>query len=108
MVRVVFVQESGDRQVVEADEGVSLMEAAIRNGVAGIEADCGGACSCGTCHVHIPGAWQAMLPQPLEDEEAMLELVAPEKGDSRLSCQVKIFAELDGIEVIVPAVQSAI
>lgn len=102
-LRVSFAQADGTTQVVEADEGMSLMEAALANGVGGLPADCGGACSCATCHVYFSPEWYERLPSVAEDEEAMMEVVDDPYPTSRLSCQIRLSRDLDGIEVVVPA-----
>ena len=85
-------------KIDDAEIGASLMEAARTAGVAGIIAECGGACSCATCHVYIDEAWMAEVGQPDEVEEEMLDMVDEiRQPTSRLSCQIKLTAELDGL-----------
>jgi 2Fe-2S ferredoxin len=105
LAKVHFIEPSGNEKIVDAPEGWSLMEAAIQNGVSGILADCGGACSCGTCHVFVDPDWVGRLPAPDVNEEAMLEFVVDPEPNSRLSCQVKIDAACDGIVVRIPKSQ---
>ncbi len=78
------------------------MQAAVRNGVAGIDGDCGGQCACATCHVYIEAPWAALLPPMGENEDTMLELANERRDSSRLACQLKLVAALDGIEVHTP------
>lgn len=79
------------------------MRAAVRSGIAGIAAECGGACSCGTCHVHVSATWRARLPEPDDEEQSMLDFVeAPRTEDSRLSCQLFVTEALDGLVLTVP------
>jgi len=102
MPKVVFTEPGGARRTVDAPPGITLMEAARRHGVAGIVAQCGGACACATCHVYVDPKWLARL-EPREDmEEGMLEAAWEPRGNSRLSCQIHITADLDGLEVTVP------
>ena len=105
MVAVTFVQPDGSRQTVEAKTGTSLMEAAVDNDVAGIVAECGGACSCATCHVYVDAAWVAKLPPPDAQEDGMLDCVLERTKQSRLSCQIEIGPLLDGLLVEVPDAQ---
>ena len=84
------------------DEGVSLMEVAKAHGVEGIFGDCGGGCSCATCHVYVAEAWMAKVGQPDDIEFGMLDMVSDvQRDNSRLSCQLKMASDLDGIEVTV-------
>lgn len=103
MVLVKFRLNNGEEQEVEGEAGLSLMEVATRNGVDGILADCGGACSCATCHVYVSEAWIDRLPAKSATEADMLECVEEPRDTSRLSCQVTLTADLDGLEVEVPA-----
>ncbi len=83
------------------DEGLSLMEVAKAGGVEGIFGDCGGGCSCATCHVYVAAEWMEKVGQPDDIEMEMLDMAAEPQANSRLSCQIKMSAELDGIEVTV-------
>ena len=105
MVTVVFKKEGKDDRVVEAEAGLSVMEAAIANDIGEILADCGGALSCATCHVHIAKEWMEKVGKPSENEEAMLEMAIDADARSRLSCQLKLTDELDGLEIILPESQ---
>lgn len=105
MPRVVFIEPSGARREVDAPLGVSLMEVARQHGIAGIVAQCGGACACSTCHVYVAPEWLDRLEPAEEMEEGMLELAFEPRANSRLSCQIHISAALDGLEVTVPAEQ---
>jgi 2Fe-2S ferredoxin len=102
MPRVTFLQADGRKSEVEAIAGDSLMETAIDNDIDGIIAECGGACSCATCHVYVDEAWLDRLrpPEPLED--GMLDCVLDRRPNSRLSCQIRLSDDLDGIMVRVP------
>lgn len=102
-------REPGNREThreVEAKTGQSLMKAALQNDVDGIAADCGGSMTCATCHVYVRERWAAQLPPPAPEELAFLDFVADErKPNSRLSCQIELTPELDGIEVDLPSRQ---
>jgi len=107
MPKINYVLAGGERREIEAAPGASIMETAIKNNVRGIDAECGGCLSCATCHVYVDEAWLAKLPAREADETDMLGFVAAEqKPTSRLSCQLKVDASLDGIVVRVPERQS--
>jgi 2Fe-2S ferredoxin len=105
MPKVVFIQPDGKEQVVEIAPGWSVMEGAVKNRVPGIEADCGGACACATCHVYVDPAWVAALPPKAEMEEAMLDFAVGAAPNSRLSCQLRMTSAMDGLVVRVPVSQ---
>ena len=105
MAKITYIQPDGASQTVSAEPGVTVMEAAKLNSVPGIEAECGGACACATCHVYVDPAWTAKVGKPAEMEEDMLDFAFDVKEESRLSCQIKVTAELDGLVVRVPARQ---
>jgi 2Fe-2S ferredoxin len=105
MPKVVFIEPSGERREISAPVGLSLMEAARQNGVDGILAQCGGACACATCHVYVAPAWLGKLRPRDEMEEGMLENAWHPRENSRLSCQIPLTADLDGLEVTVPEQQ---
>lgn len=101
MPRVIFHDVSGKQLEAEVAVGNTVMEAALDNNVAGILAECGGACACATCHAYVADAWIARL-KPMEDmEDAMLDTAADRRPASRLLCQIEITPELDGLEVFV-------
>lgn len=102
-LKVTVIDVDGEtRTFDDVEEGVSLMELAKQNGVAGIMGDCGGGCACATCHVYVDQAWWDKVGEPDDIEFAMLDMVADVmKDNSRLGCQVKMSSELDGIEVTV-------
>ncbi len=102
MHKISFVEHNGTRRDVQAEDGLSLMEVAVANLIPGIDADCGGACACATCHIHIDQSWLARL-QPMADlERSMLELAAGGNANSRLACQIRLSAQLDGLVVHTP------
>ena len=105
MARLVFRQADGRAVEVAAKPGMSVMEAAVQAGVEGIIGECGGTMSCATCHVYVEEGWQDAAGTPSDFEEAMLDATdAPRLGCSRLSCQLEMAPQIDGIVVRVPAV----
>lgn len=106
MISIRFVNADQSVQVIEAEPGQSLMKAAVDANIHGIEADCGGSLTCATCHVMIGAPWAAMLSPPIPDETDMLDFASSPVGpDSRLSCQVRLTPDMDGMEVRLPATQ---
>ena len=105
MAKITFIQPDGSQQVVDATPGVTVMEAARLNRVAGIEAECGGACSCATCHVYVDAAWTGKAGTAAAMEEDMLDFAFDVRPESRLSCQIKVTAQLDGLVLRVPGKQ---
>ena len=105
MAKITFVQKDGTSQIVEANVGMSVMEAAVKNAVPGIDADCGGACACATCHVYVDPQWQEITGERNELEADMLDFAFEVKENSRLSCQLKVSDALDGLVVQVPEKQ---
>lgn len=105
MPKVTFIQPDGNQQTVDAKVGLTVMEAAKLNLVPGIEAECGGACACATCHVYVTDEWREKVGGPSEMEEDMLDFAFDVQETSRLSCQIKVTDELDGLTVRVPEKQ---
>ena len=97
MPKIVYIEPEGDRVEVVVEEGHSVMEGAIMNGVEGIEAECGGACSCATCHCYVNEDWWDKLPEMDVIEDSMLEAAAERRENSRLTCQIPVTEELDGL-----------
>lgn len=106
MAKITFVTFDGSPMEVEAENGSTVMEAAIRNAVPGIDAECGGACACATCHVYVDEEWTDETGRPEAMEEDMLDFAYDVRPNSRLSCQIKVRNELDGLVVHVPARQA--
>ncbi len=102
MPHITYVETDGTRHETEAEVGSTVMETAIMNGVPGIVAECGGACTCATCHVYVDEAWTETVGGPSMMEEDMLDFAYAVKPTSRLSCQIKVKDELDGLVVHVP------
>ncbi len=106
MARITYIEFSGTQHEVEVANGLTVMEGARDNGIPGIEADCGGACACSTCHVYIDPAWVDRLPAKDSMEEDMLDFAwNPDPARSRLTCQLKVTADLDGLVVHMPEKQ---
>ena len=105
MAKIIYIEDSGARREIEVAEGLSVMEGAVKNMVPGIDADCGGACACGTCQVYIDAAWLDRLPPREAMENDMIEFANDVKPNSRLSCQLKVTAALDGLIVTTPPQQ---
>ncbi|CAG1004151.1 MAG: (2Fe-2S)-binding protein [Rhizobiaceae bacterium] len=102
MAKITFIASDGTTYNVEAENGSTVMENAIRNAVPGIEAECGGACACATCHVYVDEAWTDVVGEPEAMEEDMLDFAYDVRPNSRLSCQIKVRDALDGLVVRVP------
>ncbi|MEL6372779.1 MAG: 2Fe-2S iron-sulfur cluster-binding protein [Pseudomonadota bacterium] len=105
MAKITFVQPDGSEQTFEGQTGMTVMEVARKNLVDGVEAECGGACACATCHVYVDAAWTEKVGGPNDTEEDMLDFAFDVRDESRLSCQVKVTDELDGLRVAIPEKQ---
>ena len=105
MPKITYIEYDGRDHVVEVKAGLSVMEGAIRNSVPGIDADCGGACACATCHVYVDEAWREVTGKPSAMEESMLDFAEEVEPNSRLSCQIRVSDALDGLIVRLPANQ---
>lgn len=106
MAKINFIDHSGETRSVDAEVGSTVMEVAIRNSIPGIEAECGGACACATCHVYVEESWRETVGAPTPMEEDMLDFGYDIKPNSRLSCQIKVTDALDGLVVITPERQA--
>ncbi|MDJ0905867.1 MAG: 2Fe-2S iron-sulfur cluster-binding protein [Woeseiaceae bacterium] len=99
MPKVIFIESNGTRHEVEVESGYSVMEAAINNDIDGIVAECGGACACATCHSYVDEAWLDSMP-PMDDmEDSMLDAAFERKDNSRLTCQIEVKDEFDGLVI---------
>jgi len=105
MPKITFVEHDGTVRTVEAELGSTVMETALRNDIGGIVAECGGGCTCATCLVHVDEKWFARVGPPSEEENQMLDTAFEVKETSRLSCQIKVTEELDGLVVHTPSYQ---
>ncbi len=106
MAKITYIDSSGAARTAEGEIGSTVMETAIKNGVPGIEAECGGACSCSTCHVYVNEAWRQATGEPSPMEEDMLDFAFDVRPNSRLSCQIKVTEALDGLTVTTPERQA--
>jgi ferredoxin, 2Fe-2S len=106
MVKVTYIEHGGTVHTVDGQEGQTVMETAIKHAVPGIVAECGGACSCATCHVYVDDAWKEKTGSPSGIEEDMLDFAFDVRSNSRLSCQIRLKAELDGLVVRIPEHQN--
>ena len=105
MPKITFIQHNGTEQTVDGLPGMSVMETAVKNMVPGIDADCGGACACATCHVYVDEAFAAETGRPSAMEESMLDFADNVQPNSRLSCQIRVTDDLDGLIVRLPESQ---
>jgi 2Fe-2S ferredoxin len=105
MAKITYVEFSGKEHVVDVKPGLSVMEGAVKNNIPGIDADCGGACACATCHVYVDEAWKDKTGSQSAMEESMLDFAENVEPTSRLSCQIKVSDELDGLIVRMPQSQ---
>src|ERR1700723_1151252 len=106
MPKITFIKSDGAQLVIDAKEGLTLMQAGIDGGISGIVAECGGCCQCATCHVYVEPEWQGRLRPVTEAEDVMLDNTVCERlPGSRLSCEIKVTPDLDGLIVRLPARQ---
>jgi 2Fe-2S ferredoxin len=105
MAKITYIEFDGTPHVADVEPGMSVMEGAINNNIPGIEAECGGACSCATCHVYVDPAWVEATGSAKHLEEDMLECAMDLQDNSRLSCQIEVSDELDGLIVRMPELQ---
>ncbi|MBD9562276.1 MULTISPECIES: 2Fe-2S iron-sulfur cluster-binding protein [unclassified Pseudomonas] len=105
MARITFIEHNGKRIEVEAQSGDSLMKVALANGVEGLTAECGGCLSCATCHAYVDDDWVDRIPSPTDEELVMVECAVDARPNSRLTCQVVVSDDMDGLVVHLPASQ---
>ncbi|MEM8616318.1 MAG: 2Fe-2S iron-sulfur cluster-binding protein [Pseudomonadota bacterium] len=105
MAKIIFVDHGGEERPVEATNGETIMEAAIKNSIPGIDADCGGACACATCHVYVDDAFMDKVGPPEDMEQSMLDFAENVQANSRLSCQITVSENVDGMRVATPESQ---
>ena len=106
MPKITYIEHSGKSHVVEVPNELSVMEGAVQNNIPGITADCGGACACATCHVYVDEKWFDKLKTKDEAEQDMLDMAFEPNKFSRLSCQISVSDELDGLAVKIPSKQA--
>ena len=106
MVKITYIEFNGREHVVDVEVGMTVMEGARDNNIPGIEADCGGACACSTCHVYVDPNWVGKIPEKEDMEEDMLDFAySPDENLSRLTCQLQVTEEIDGLIVRMPEKQ---
>lgn len=105
MAKITYIEHNGTEHVIDAKPGMTVMEGAVKNMVPGIDAECGGACACATCHVYVDEAWMDVVGRPEEMEEDMLDFGFDVRENSRLSCQITVTDELEGLVVRIPEQQ---
>ena len=106
MPKITYINKDGSSKTIEVDKGLSVMEGAIQNDIPGIDADCGGSMACATCHVYVEEKWFNKIPKAEDAEEDMIDMAFEPKKNSRLSCQIIVSDELDGLIVTTPEKQS--
>ena len=106
MPKITYKDNQGNSKTIEVEKGLSVMEGAIQNNIPGIDADCGGSMACATCHVYVEEKWLDKLPKAEEGETDMIDMAFEPKKNSRLSCQLIVSDELDGLTITTPAKQS--
>ena len=106
MPKIIYKDNQGNSKTIEVEKGLSVMEGAIQNNIPGIDADCGGSMACATCHVYVEEKWLNKLPNAEEGEVDMIDMAFEPKKNSRLSCQLIVTDEMDGLEVTTPEKQS--
>lgn len=105
MAKIIYVDHEGTERAIEATNGESVMEVAIKNSIPGIDADCGGACACATCHVYVDQAFMDKVGEADDMEQSMLDFAENVQANSRLSCQISVTDALDGLKVTTPESQ---
>ena len=105
MPKITYIDSSGTERTVEGKNGMTVMETAIKHNIPDIDADCGGACACATCHVYVDAAWESKTGEKSAMEESMLDFAENVETNSRLSCQIKVTDDLDGLVVRLPESQ---
>ena len=106
MPKITYIDKQGSSKTIDVEKGLSVMEGAIQNDIPGIDADCGGSMACATCHVYVEDKWLDKIPEAEEAEVDMIDMAFEPKKNSRLSCQILITDELDGLTVTTPEKQS--
>jgi len=106
MPKITYIDSSGNRKTIEVEKGLSVMEGAVQNNIPGIDADCGGGMACATCHVYVKEEWFNKLPKAEDAEQDMIDMAFEPKKNSRLSCQLIVSDELDGLIITTPSKQN--
>ena len=105
MAKITYITSENETHTIDVDNGLTVMEGAVQNNIPGIDADCGGGMACATCHVYVTEDWFDRLPKKEDGEEDMLDMAYEPKKNSRLSCQIVVSDELDGLKVNIPSKQ---
>ena len=106
MPKITYIEYNGKTHTIDVGKGLSVMEGAVQNNISGIDADCGGSMACATCHVYVKEEWFGKLPKKEDGEEDMLDMAYEPKKNSRLSCQLAVSEELEGLVVKLPEKQA--
>ena len=105
MPKITYIEFTGKSHIIDVPKGLTVMEGAVQNNIPGIDADCGGGMACATCHVYVKEDWFNKIPKKEDGEEDMLDMAFEPKTNSRLSCQIVVSDEIDGLEVNIPSKQ---
>ena len=106
MPKITYLDQKGNSKTIDVDNGLTIMEGAVQNNIPGIDADCGGSMACATCHVYVEDSWFSKLPKAEDAENDMIDMAHKPKKNSRLSCQIIVSEELDGLIVTTPEKQT--
>tara|TARA_B100000029_G_scaffold460164_1_gene490897 strand:+ start:335 stop:655 length:321 start_codon:yes stop_codon:yes gene_type:complete len=106
MAKITYIEHNGKKHEIDVPKDLTVMEGALQNNISGIDADCGGSCACATCHVYVDEKWFDKLPKKEATEQDMLDVAFEPKKNSRLSCQIVVSDELEGLVVKLPSKQS--
>ena len=106
MAKITFIDKDGNQKKIEIENGLTVMEGAIQNNITGIDADCGGSMACATCHVYVQDEWFNKIDKAEDAEQDMIDMAFEPKKNSRLSCQLIVSGELDGLCVTTPKKQA--
>ena len=106
MPKIKYIEQNGNSKTIEVDNGLTVMEGAVQNNIPGIDADCGGGMACATCHVDVEDSWLNKIPKAEDAEQDMIDMAYKPNKNSRLSCQIVVSDEIDGLTVTTPEKQS--
>jgi|TARA_B100002051_G_C16552372_1_gene543254 2Fe-2S ferredoxin len=106
MPKITYVDQKGESKTIDVENGLTVMEGAVQNNIPGIDADCGGSMACATCHVYVEDSWLNKIPKAEDAENDMIDMAYNPKKNSRLSCQIIVSDELDGLIVTTPEKQT--
>ena len=106
MTKITYIEQNGNLKTIEVQNGLTVMEGAIQNNIPGIDADCGGGMACATCHVYVEDSWLNKIPEAEDAEQDMIDMAYKPNKNSRLSCQIVVTDEIDGLKVTTPEKQT--